>query len=565
MLRRLRVSNYAIIDDLEIEFDPGFNVFTGETGAGKSIIIGALGFAIGERVAEDIIRKGGECAVVEAEFELSPRLLASIGSQNLPSVTSEISIRREMMRNGRSKFFLNGKTCSLSEIRALGEYLVDFHGQHDHQQILNTSTHVLLLDAFAGLDEMRQNLKQLRAKVKDLRKKLADLETQYSSLVREEGIIRKDIEEIEKLNLRQNEDLELEAEIRLQENRERIIQNASKAIDDLYENENSALSKIHSAMDSISELSQYMEECKGLSSDLEQSIAIVKEVAQMLQKKISHIDLDERMLEAMRERLMAIERLKRRYGKSIGEILEYAKSLKSTLDARPDLEVEIAETRKEIESLESDLLKIALDLRSRRRASAKRFESQIRQEMRGLGIESADFKVLFDQIEDGDFTVGSDQGEFVIGETGIDYVEFLIKTNVGEDLHPLRRIASGGEVSRIMLAIKKVLAGADQVETLVFDEIDIGIGGGLAEVVGNSLKELASKRQVICITHLAQIAAMAAKHFLVAKSVEAKRTVTRVDVLSRKQRVEELARMLGGRKPPTSAIEHAEELLRKAG
>ncbi len=565
MLRRLRVNNYAIIDDLEIEFDPGFNVFTGETGAGKSIIVGALGFVIGERVAEDIIRKGADSAVVEAEFQLSPRLLASIGNQNLPSRTSKISIRREMMRNGRSKFFLNGKSSSLSEIRALGEYLVDFHGQHEHQQILNTSTHVVLLDAFADLEEMTLNLKQLRAKLKDLKKKIADLEMHHSSLVREEGIIRKDIEEIEKLNLRQNEDAELEAEIRLQENREKIIQTASKAIDDLYESENSALSKIYCALDSINQLSQYMDECKGLSSDLEQSIAIVKEVAETLRKKISHIDLDERMLEAMRERLGAIERLKRRYGKSIGEIIEYAKQLKSTLDARPDLEAEIAMTRKEIEAVESDLVKIALDLRSKRKASSRRFESLIRQEMVRLGIESADFKVLFDQIDDGEVVVESDRGKFVISETGIDYVEFFIRTNVGEDLHPLRRIASGGEVSRIMLAIKKVLAGADQVETVVFDEIDIGIGGGLAEVVGNSLRELASKRQVICITHLAQIAAMARKHFLVSKSVEAKRTVTRVEVLSRKQRVEELARMIGGRKPPTSAIEHAEELLRKAG
>ncbi|MGQ9602938.1 MAG: DNA repair protein RecN [bacterium] len=565
MLRRLRVKNYAIIEDLELEFDPGLNVFTGETGAGKSIIIGALGFAIGERVTEDIVRKDEDSAVVEAEFEVSPRLLVSIPNLGFPSTTSEILIRREMTRNGRSRFFVNGQSSTMSEIRTLGGFLVDFHGQHEHQQILNTSTHVLLLDAFANLEQIRERVRELRTQARDLRKKLASLELQHQQLLRDEPLVRKDIEEIERLNLKEGEDADLEAEIRLQENKEKIVYAARKAIDDLYESQQSALSRIYSALDSINHLSQYVNESKELSSELEQSIAVVKEVAQFLQKKLSHVDLDEGMLEKMRERLTTIERLKRRYGKSIGELIDYAKHLRSSIEAKPDLEAEIDQTGKSIQKTESDLLKVAFDLRAKRKASAKKFESQIKQEMRRLGIESADFKVFFDQIDDGEVVVESVDGRVVIGESGADYVEFFIKTNPGEDFHALRRIASGGEISRIMLAIKKILAGADQVETVVFDEIDIGIGGGLAEVIGESLKDLASKRQVISITHLAQIAAMAEKHFVVTKTVQGNRTVTRVGVISGERRVEEIARMIGGRKPPASAVAHAEELLRKAG
>lgn len=565
MLKRLRVKNYAIIEDLQLEFDPGFNVFTGETGAGKSIIIGALGFAIGERVTEDIVRKDEDSAVVEAEFEVSPRVLVSIPNLGFPSTTSEISIRREMARNGRSRFFVNGQSSTISEIRTLGGFLVDFHGQHEHQQILNTSTHVLLLDAFANLDQIRERVRELRTQARDLRKKLASLELQHQQFLRDEPLVRRDMEEIERLNLKEAEDADLEAEIRLHENKEKIVCAARKAIDDLYESQQSALSRIYSALDSINHLSQYVDECKELSSELEQSIAIVKEVAQFLQKKLSHVDLDEGMLERMRERLATIERLKRRHGKSIGELIDYAKRLRSTIEAKPDLEVEIDQTRKSIQKTESDLLKVALDLRAKRKASAKKFESQIKQEMRRLGIESADFKVFFDQIDDGKVVVESVDGRVVIEESGADYVEFFIKTNPEEDFHALRRIASGGEISRIMLAIKKILAGADQVETVVFDEIDIGIGGGLAEVVGKSLKDLAGRRQVISITHLAQIAAMAEKHFVVTKTVQGNRTVTKAGVISGERRVEEIARMIGGRKPPTSAVAHAKELLRKAG
>lgn len=564
MIRKLRVSNYAIIDHLELEFDPGFNVFTGETGAGKSIIIGALGFAVGERVTEDVIRKDADSTVVEAEFEVSPELLARMRSAGIPVESQTIAIARELVRNGRSKSWLNGKPASLADIRSLGEHLIDFHGQHEHQRILNISTHVLFLDAFSDLEKVRENLRESRLRLKDLRRRLSDLESRLAEVLRDEPLLRHDVEELERLNLRPNEDIELEAEIRLLENRERIVCAATKAIDDLFESQDSAISKMASALNSLRDLSGYLEQCGEMSDDLEQAMAVVKEIAQLLREKVYRIDLDEGMLEKMRERLAAIERLKRRYKKPLTELIDYANHLKATLESKADLEAEIAQTNAMITAVEGELLRMARDLSAKRKASAKRFESRIKLEMMKLGIGSADFKVLFDDIDDGDVILQAGQEKVVVGENGADYIEFFIRTNLGEDLHPLRRIASGGEISRIMLAIKKVLAGADQVETLVFDEIDLGVGGGLAEVVGESLKDLAGKRQVICITHLAQIAAMADRHFSVSKGIEAKRTITRVEVLSRERRIEELARMIGGRKPPKSAIEHAQQLLEKA-
>lgn len=563
MIRKLRVSNYAIIDHLELEFDQGFNVFTGETGAGKSIIIGALGFAVGERVTEDVIRKDADSVVVEADFEVPRKVLERMRSEGIGVASQTITIARELVRNGRSKSWINGRAASLAEIRSLGEHLIDFHGQHEHQRILNTSTHVLFLDAFSDLEEVRQNLRESRLRLKDLRRKLNDLESKLAEFLRNEPLLRHDVEELERLNLKPNEDTELEAEIRLLENKERIVCAAAKAIDDLFESHDSAISKMASALTSLRDLSSYLDQCEEMSNDLEQAMAVVKEIAQLLREKVCRIDLDEGMLEKMRERLAAIERLKRRYDKPLAQLIDYASYLKATLESKADLEAEIAQTRAMIAGVEADLLRIARDLSRKRKASAKLFESQIKQQMLKLGIGSADFKVVFDEIDDGDVILESGQERIVVGENGADYIEFFIRTNVGEDLHPLRRIASGGEISRIMLAIKKVLAGADQVETLVFDEIDLGVGGGLAEVIGKSLKDLAAKRQVICITHLAQIAAMADRHFSVSKAIEAKRTITRVEVLSRERRIEELARMIGGRKPPKSAIEHAEQLLRK--
>ncbi len=562
MLRQLKIRNYAIIDDVEIDFTEGLNVFTGETGAGKSIIVGALSLALGERATEDVIRRGEDSCVVEATFNLKHPLHKKIGSTGL-SPGGVLRIKRELRRTGRSRCWVNEQQVPLTQLRAIGNFLVDFHGQHEHQRLLEVSSHVDFLDAFGDVSRLRKMLADFRHEVADLRKRIEQREAKLREITQHEHIVIHDIEEIEKMDLKPDEDVNLEEQIRLLEHGEKIVERGTSALYDLYEGDASATSKIASAMASLGEIIDYTGELEDVQANLDQAHVIVKEAAQTLRAAIASIDLDASHLEAMRERLMAIERLKRKYGKNLAQLLDYLATLKADLGGKADLEEELRELKNRLHESEQRLGELCLELREKRKSAAKRFQRLVESELKMLGIEGVRFRVVFDEVENGDTITLRDGRMIGVGEHGADYVEFFIRTNVGEQLLPLRRIASGGEISRVMLALKKLLAGADEVETLIFDEIDAGIGGSLAEVVSEKLGELAGRSQVICVTHLAQIAAAARTHFAVEKKVEKGRTLTRVRQLNGKERVSELTRMIGGRRPPRSARAHAESILRR--
>jgi DNA repair protein RecN (Recombination protein N) len=411
---------------------------------------------------------------------------------------------------------------------------------------------------------LRDRLAARRDALIDLTRKATELEQEIAYIRSKEDFIRFEIQEIEHLNLKENEDTEIDREIRLLQHAEKIIEAGRQATDAIYDSDEAAVKLISDAQASLHRIAAYSDEIASLAESLEQAGVIVKEVAENLRDQLSSIDLDSSRLESLRERRAIIERLKRKYGETVSDVLNHFRRLKSGLDNREDLEYELAELAGEKKREEGELARMAIDLSAKRKTAAGRFGKLVETELRSLGIEGGGFKVVFEDVEEGEHIVGRDGKELTVGEKGIDGVEFFVRTNPGEDMLPLRRIASGGEISRVMLALKKMLADVDEVDSLVFDEIDSGIGGSIADVIAAKLSEVARSRQVICITHLAQIAAPAELHMAVGKESAGGRTVTNVLRVEGDRRVKEIARMIGGKRPPKSAKLHAEQILKRS-
>jgi DNA repair protein RecN (Recombination protein N) len=566
MLRELDITDYAIIDELRVRFAPGLNTLSGETGAGKSIIVGALSFTLGERVSDDVIRKGGTSCRVEARFEAGAKLsLRQLHPELVGEGASCITLCREINRDGRSRCTINGKPVTLTALREIGDQLVDFHGQHEHQTILNVASHIDFLDDFGGLHALRDKVASSRKALGDAGKRIAALSKLIEDVVTKQDFIRHEIGEIESLGLKDDEDVHLDEEISLLENAEKIIQAGSGATEVLYDGDEAAIKLVSRARQLVEKIAPYSRDLVSMAESLDQAQVIIKETAESLRDCLARIDLDASRLEYLRERAAAIERIKRKFGKSVDEVLTHLKELKASLENREELEAEVARLEKQREAMAAELLRLASDLSAKRKAQASRLEKLVEKELESLGMQGGGFKVVFEAIENGDLVQAGAGDCLVVGEKGADDVEFFIRTNKGEDLLPLRRIASGGEISRVMLALKRILAEVDRVGTLVFDEIDVGIGGSTADVVAGKLREVAGSRQVICITHLPQIAAAAELHLAVGKGTARGRTITKVAEVRGEDRVRELARMLAGSKAPKTALVHAEEMLKRSG
>lgn len=566
MLAELRVDNYAIIEDISVALAPGLNVLTGETGAGKSIIVGALGFVLGDRVSDDVVRKGQDTCRVEVLFRLDKTMLAKV-SRALPELEAPdglVRLEREITRGGRSKSMLNGDRVPLTLVRELGDLLVDFHGQHEHQRLLDARSHMDFLDGFAGLIPLRESLRARRQNLLDIARRIGDLEQEIAYIDKQEDFIRYEVREIEQLDLKEGEDEDLEQEIALLGNAERILEAGTAAMEALYDGDEAAIRNVSRAAAHLARIGAYSEDLAALAESLDQTEVQVKEVAESLRDYLGRIDLDPAHLESLRERQAAVDRLKRRYGKSVADVLEHLKRLRQGLDNKEDLDVELSGMKTERERVAADVVSLARDLSVKRHEASKRFEKQVEPALKALGLEGGCFRIVFEDLEEGEELEDGEGEKYVVGENGIDAAEFFVRTNKGEDLLPLRRIASGGEVSRVMLALKSIIADVDQVDTMIFDEIDAGIGGSMADVVGAKLREVAGSRQVVCITHLPQIAAPADLHLAVGKVTVGGRTKTEVKRVEGEARVDELMRMIGGRKAPDSARLHAEQILKRA-
>jgi len=553
MLSELYIRNFTVIDELRLELAPGFNVLTGETGAGKSILIDALNVVLGGRWQEEQLRTGAYEAVVEAAFDISrcPEVIQLLADEGIPQAPDEyLVLRRHLLRDGKSKAYINGRFSSAATLKALGERFVDIHGQGQTFSLLNPRKQLHLLDTYAGLAEEVKVFKTLYEKRQRLRKELTDLTLREQGKVQRLDILEYQRKEIDAARLREGEEEELLAERSVLVNFEKLYHAVEGAYQTLYAEEGAILERLASIRGRLGEagridprLGEPLRSLEAAGIDLEEAAAFLRDYREKLQ-------FDPERLEAVEGRLHEIGRLKRKYGASVKEILRYRQALEEELAALEVSEERIQALSKEVEAVEEELHVRAEALSWKRREAAKRLEQGITAQLKVLGMPRAIFQILLLEGE--------------LGPTGKDQGEFLFSSNPGEEPKPLRTIASGGELSRTMLALKTVLASADEIPTLIFDEIDAGVGGGMAETVGRKLSAISVERQVLCITHLPQIASFADAHFRVEKRSINHRTEVTLKRLREGERVEELARMLGGSKEQPIPLQHAKELLARA-
>jgi len=559
VLTELSIRNFAIIDNLKISFQPGLNILTGETGAGKSIIIDALSFVLGGRASSELIRTGEKAASVESIFETSKnhyikKLLEERGIRINPE--DDLIIKREINDTGKSMVYINGERANVSTLVEIGDHLVDIHGQHDHQMLLRKENQLEVLDAFGNLFELRDEVGLRLSELQKIEKEIGELKKSYSERKEREDFLRFQIREITNANLKHGEYEELKREKEILKNSLFLTQTAHKTYEALYDSDSSVYNLLSSILGELSKIASIDERLKSYHKKLEDILMNTKELATELYSYAEGIDSDPNRLEEVEERIDFLNRLKRKYNLSLEEILKLKDDKERELSSLDNSEQEIEQLETKEKKLELELQDLSLKLSEKRKAIARKIEKQVEKNLKLLKMERAQFVINFGQV------TKNENGLYRVNSKGIDDIEFLISTNPGEELKPLSKIASGGELSRIMLAIKAILAEADKIPVLIFDEIDSGIGGTVAEVVGERLKEVSKKRQVLCITHLPQIAGFADAHFKVSKNLINQRSVTKVEELDTRGRVEEIAKMLGGEKVSEISRRHAREILR---
>ncbi len=573
MLTELRITNFAIIDELHLRFTAGFNVLTGETGAGKSIIIDAVSLLLGGRADTTFTRAGADRAQVEGIFRLDDGLQAHINPilehEGLESDTPDtLILGREIRATGRNYCRVNGRTVSLSLLEKISQPLVDIHGQSQHLSLLRVRAHQRFLDRFGGLDAQRGSLAQEVRKLQAVRKELAGLLHDEQELARRVDQLTYQVQEIEAARLQPAEEEELNAERNRLANAEQLSQLAGEAYTALYagaEEQLPAADLLGQAVRALNQLSK-IDPNLGEQETLAESLAIqVDELARTLHDYQESVEFSPARLNQVEERLSLIYTLKRKYGNSIQEILAFGERAQAELESITHSEERIEELRDQEEKLRYSIGHMAADLSHARREAGERLAAEVEAQLADLSMEGARFAVDLAWTEDPNGVYVGEQ-TLTCDERGIDRIEFVIAPNVGEGLKPLVKIASGGETSRLMLALKTVLSTADETSTLIFDEIDQGIGGRVGGVVGRKLWGLTQadglQHQVLCVTHLPQIAGYADSHFHVEKSISQQRTTTRVRVLEQADRVEELAVMLGT--PSDGTRRSAQEILKEA-
>jgi len=547
MLRALSVRDFAIISELRLDFGAGLNVFTGETGAGKSILIEALGFLLGARAATAWLRHGAARLSVEGAF----------AAEDFPSPLREqfqigsgpVSVRRELDRTGKSRASVNGRPASVAALAAFGVGLVDFHGQHEHQTLLKSTAQIEALDAFAGLDRKRAELAALYRGWVSAGAELDSARMSDEERRRRIEYDRFQLSEIDAAKLRAGEEEELESALPLLKNADRVRNLAEAAYGLLYEGEDAALANLQKAGRVLADLCRYDESLAEGRDGLEAARIAVEDVARRLADLRGRVEADPARLDAMIRRQDEISRLKKKYGVTVAEVLARREELAVELERMENSQKRIEYLESAWEEARRKLAAASGRVHQLRAAAARKLDAALLREVKVLGMPHARLSVSVEQ----------DEGRYTA--TGSDEVELLLAPNPGEPLKPLRSIASGGELSRVMLAFKTVCAGADRVPVLVFDEIDAGVGGTVARCVGQRLANLGRTHQVLCVTHLAQVACFASAHFHVAKETAAGRTSVRVERLDGARRLEAVAQLLGGRAATAASRRHAQELL----
>ncbi|OQX54823.1 MAG: DNA repair protein RecN [Candidatus Cloacimonas sp. 4484_209] len=564
MLSELHISNYALIEQLTIPFGRKLNVLTGETGAGKSIIISALGLALGGRADVSEIRKGSKAANIEAIFDIknNKKLKEKLKQVGIELENELLILKRSISKKTGNRCFINDQPVTLKTMKTIGDELVDIHGQHEHQKLLNPNSHIDYLDSFGGLLKKREKLQGLYRNYIEAKNKLHKQQQLISDLKEKEELYKFQIKEIADANLSAGEDKSLERKQNILENAEKLIESAKNTYNLLYENEGSIFEVLNSINTTLKKVSNIDDTLKKTTEKLENIIFETEEVSDMLSSYLNNIEYNPEELTSVTERLDLINRLKMKYGKSVNAVLQFMKRKEKELEELNKVKIDTEQLKDNIKILEEKLVNETFALSQERLKIKKLLEKQIEKEMKDLGMNNSRFVVDIKRRENKVGNLFPDGKHYFITEKGIDDVSFLISTNPGEPLLSLRKIVSGGELSRIMLALKSILAFRDNIYCMVFDEADTGIGGAVAETVGEKMKKLSNERQIITITHLHQIASKGDWHIKVEKNEKNGRTITFARVLKQKERLNEIARLISGEKLTKTAVEHARTLLK---
>jgi DNA repair protein RecN (Recombination protein N) len=556
MLEELRIKNFAIIDELDLSFSKGFNILTGETGAGKSIILNAVQLLLGDRASEELIRSSEEEASVEALFDISENREVKgriqEKSQRLSGVEERDSllVRRVISRSGRGKAFINGNLATLGMLSEIGEELLSIYGQHEHQSLQRVDTHSDILDEFGELMELREEFQNLFQRFTSLSQELERIRGEKERREKERELRAFQSKEIERAGIRIGEEEALKEEKRVLAHAKKLTDFANASEEVLYSTEGSAIERIQSVLHQGKEMATIDPSLSPIFKNLDGALIQLEEVALALRDYSKRIEVNPGRLEEIENRLEEIDRLKRKYGSTEADILRFKEEVDETLSTFTSDEERLSRLEGEIGPLLEEMTQRSQKLSRERKRVASELKRSVEKELATLGMKKTTFQVRID-----------DQA---LSDKGKDRIEFLISPNIGEEVKPLAKIASGGELSRIMLAMKRILAIIGGRQVLIFDEVDAGIGGAIAEVVGRKLRELSKHHQVICVTHLPQIACFADRHHSVKKEVKSGRTVTVVDPLEKGARVEEIARMLGGVKVTEKTRAHAQEMMENA-
>ncbi len=563
MLRALSIKNFAIIDDIKIAFKKGFSVLTGETGAGKSIILEAVNLLLGSRASADLVRSGCKNAELEAFFEIDENSHAGIVLKNQGIDNFDgLIIRRIITSSGRSRVFINSRQSTLELLKQVTFNLAGISSQHAHQGLLKEENHLDIIDEFAGTIDLKNEVKELYHSIIPLKQKIKTLTYTLKQQEKEQDFLQFQIDEISDAEIYPNEDDKLEKKRQRLLNAAKTFETVNAGIHDLHDKERSIIERLSFLRDSLEKAGMIEEGLEKIARQVSSTLFDLQDIAQGLRDFFPGIDLDPASLDKTDERLDLISKLKRKYGGSLEALFNEYKVMKTKLSDTVEIEKKIKAFENDIQQFVKQIKQKAEQLSDLRKRAGKKLSDLARKELNALEMEKAQFKVAFNFQTAMDLDDIATKDNKKIGAYGIDRVNFLLSPNPGEALKPLVKIASGGELSRIVLALKAVLSKSNSLETLIFDEVDAGIGGATSEKVGSKLKQLSKKHQVICITHLAQIAKYAASQFQISKNVINNRTFTTIIALdNHEKRVEELARMIGGKDITKATLNHAQELL----
>ncbi len=550
MLRELKIENLAIIDELDIEFEKGFIVLTGETGAGKSIILSGINLLIGEKASVDMIRDGEENLVAQGVFDVDEEQKKKLEAMGIDIDGDEIIIRRSYSRSGKARAFVNNVRISLTDLKEIASTLVDIVGQHSHQMLLNKNNHIKLLDSFLNKDEkdLKENLVNLLSQYREIDIKIENIEKERKETLEKKEFYEYQLEEIEKLKLKDGEDELLEAEYKRVFNAEKIREKVYESLEYLKDDEDSALSLITNSIRNIEYLGKYDERYIELAKRMENTYYELEDCVSEIENISKGIDVTESDLDKIAGRMNILKRIKEKYKRTLPELIAYREYLKEKLSDIDSGDFKTKELKKELNKIKTEYDKIAEKMTNSRKEIAIKIENELLNELKFLNMEDAKLKVQINKLEK-------------MTNDGYDEVEFFISTNVGQDLKPLNKIASGGEVSRVMLALKVIFSKVDNIPILIFDEIDTGIGGETVRKIALKLKEIGENTQIISITHSPVIASKASQQFYIEKYVENSKTISRVKKLSAEERIKEIGRMLVGEKINNEVLEIANKML----